>query len=411
MDRQPQRRISSSRRAGAASAKSRIARLLVAVGCRNAAGDLNNLYPPTYVSNPIARHVAFNVEVNKPGIAQLSGFETDNHPLEYYITTLPEVGKLYETSQNFRSYGSEPKNAPTPIQGHQLPFLVTDQLYRVAYIPPANVFAPVGRWASFSYTVKDTTTNIVSEPGRCVLANAGGIIVGSSFVSGSDGWTIEGNLLQSTPVHQPYAWGKLNRYIYGTDEVQYVDFVTGVDRQSWYFVAPQSYSSQDMAAAYGGTMRFTVKATYGDFDYLNEPPALNWVVLECASCNDGKGLRIVRQVDAFFKWHGEETTIELEIRSGNSWVRDPLNGALPFTSATECEIAATLNGLTKLKILGDFTKAGEGVAIDDVSVTRAPVQPAFPIQCQQGCTCRHYPAMKRLSCCGNLVQTTQHTEL
>lgn len=66
MDRQPaqqERRISSSRRAGAASAKSRIARLLAAVGCRNAAGDLNNLYPPTYVSNPIARHVAFNVEV------------------------------------------------------------------------------------------------------------------------------------------------------------------------------------------------------------------------------------------------------------------------------------------------------------------------------------------------------------
>ena len=85
----------------------------------------------------------------------------------------------------------------------------------------------------------------------------------------------------------------------------------------------------------------TKQATYGDFDYLNEPPALNWVVLECASCNDGKGLRIVRQVDAFFKWHGEETTIELEIRSGNSWVRDPLNGALPFTSATECEVSTS----------------------------------------------------------------------
>lgn len=34
--------------------------------------------------------------------------------------------------------------------------------------------------------------------------------------------------------------------------------------------------------------------------------------------------------------------------------RDPLNGALPYTNATNCEIAATLNGLTKLKILGEL---------------------------------------------------------
>ena len=32
------------------------------------------------------------------------------------------------------------------------------------------------------------------------------------------------------------------------------------------------------------------------------------------------------------------------------------NQALPFTEATECEIAAVLWGLTKLKILGDFTQ-------------------------------------------------------
>jgi len=80
-------------------------------------GDFNNLYPEQYVSNPVARHVSYNIEVNKPGIAQLSGFEENSHPLEYYIMSLPSVGKLYETSQNYRSYGSDPKNAPTPIQG------------------------------------------------------------------------------------------------------------------------------------------------------------------------------------------------------------------------------------------------------------------------------------------------------
>ena len=47
------------------------------------------------------------------------------------------------------------------------------------------------------------------------------------------------------------------------------------------------------------------------------------------------------------------------------------------------QLAATLNGLTKLKILGDFTKAGEGIAIDDVSITASETQPAFPVSCQQ----------------------------
>lgn len=170
--------------------------------------DIDNLYPVEYVSNPIARHVAASVQVNTAAIAQLAGHEDSGHPLEYYITTLPEVGKLYETSQNYRSYQTEPKQSPTPIQAFQLPFLITDPANRVAYTPPANVFAPYGRWASFSYVVKDTVTNTVSQPGRCVLNNGEGVIVGSSFVSGTDGWTIEGNIKQSTPVHQSYAWGE-----------------------------------------------------------------------------------------------------------------------------------------------------------------------------------------------------------
>jgi len=83
-----------------------------------------------------------------------------------------------------------------------------------------------------------------------------------------------------------------------------------------------------------------------------------------------------------------------------------LNGALPYTNATVCEIAATLNGLTKLKILGDFTKAGEGVAIDDIAITASTKQPVFPIQCQQGCVCKHFPSSRRITCCGNDLQVS-----
>jgi len=82
------------------------------------------------------------------------------------------------------------KKTKNLLPAQNLPFLVTDQLFRVAYIPPANVFAPVGRWASFSYAVKDTTTDVYSEQGRVVLSNAAGVIVGSSFVSGTDGYIL-----------------------------------------------------------------------------------------------------------------------------------------------------------------------------------------------------------------------------
>merc|ERR1712194_305465 len=235
-------------------------------------------------------------------------------------------------------------------------------------------------------------TNIKSEPGRVVLANGDGAIVGSSFTSGTDGWTIEGNLQQTEPIHQAFAWGLLNRYIYASDEVTYLDFSTGVDRQSWFFKAPLDYASPDLATAYGGALSFSLKATYGDFDYLNEPPALDMVQLDCASCNNGLGLRVVRRADAFFSFNGEEQRVSLKIEAGQSWIRDPLNGALAATAATECEIAATLAGLTTLRLLGDFTKAGEGVALDDVRITRATdnAQPSFPLSCQQGCLCAHY---------------------
>ena len=53
-------------------------------------------------------------------------------------------------------------------------------------------------------------------------------------------------------------------------------------------------------------------------------------VMECQGCNDGKGLRIVRSVDDFFNWYGEEKVVSLDIMGGNFWVRDPLNGALPY---------------------------------------------------------------------------------
>mmetsp|Transcript_89658 Transcript_89658/g.204950 ORF Transcript_89658/g.204950 Transcript_89658/m.204950 type:complete len:230 (+) Transcript_89658:463-1152(+) len=168
--------------------------------------------------------------------------------------------------------------------------------------------------------------------------------------------------------------------------------------RSGFFVAPESYYHRALAASYGGTIQFTVRATYGDFDFLNSP--LDWITLDCSSCNNGKGIRIVRYVDELLRWDGSEKTVSVVIAVGHGWKRDPLNAGLPISDASECEIAAVLQGVTRLRILGDFVQAGEGVALDDVSVSAAANQPAYPVACQGGCLCTHYP-VRRMACCGN----------
>jgi len=366
---------------------------------RWASADVDNYFPVVFISNPVAQHVGYPVQANTPAVVTLAGSDDQTRRLSFFIVSLPEEGRLYETSQNYRSYGTDPKNAPYPIEEFQLPYLVTDTANRVVYIPPANVFAPDGRWSSFEYTVQAFGTNEDhSERGVVSLNGPTNNVAGSSFSAGADGWTIQGNTMPQEPSFQAYGWGSLNRYVVGTDDVHYVDFATNSDRSKWFFVAPESYYHRALAASYGGTIQFTVRATYGDFDFLNSP--LDWITLDCSSCNNGKGIRIVRYVDELLRWDGSEKTVSVVIAVGHGWKRDPLNAGLPISDASECEIAAVLQGVTRLRLLGDFVQAGEGVALDDVSVSAAANQPAYPVACQGGCLCTHHP-VRRMACCGN----------
>jgi len=362
--------------------------------------DIDNVFPIVYINNPVARHAAYPVPAGVSTVCTLAGHEDSNKALTFFITTLPVRGKLYETSQNFRSYGINPKEAPKPIEDHELPFVVTDAQHRVVYEPPQDAFPPEGFWASFTYVVKEPLSGVTSETGYVVLNNPANRLAASGFVGGYDEWKISGNIHSVSPAFEPVAWGSLDRYIYGIDEVQYTDFSTGSDNTKWYFEAPATkYLLPEFVGTYGGLIRFTTKSTYGDFNFLNDP--LDWVTLECSSCNMGRGLRIVRFADKILSFDGSEKTVTIPIKANQGWRRDPLNTAMPFTDATECEIAAVLSGVTKFKILGDFTQAGEGVALDDVMVESAPEQPAYPTACQQGCVCSHHQSIRRLACCGS----------
>jgi len=362
--------------------------------------DLDNIFPTIFSNNPVARHTTCSVPAGVATPCALNPFDEANSVMQLHIQTLPTVGGLYETSQNYRSYASDPKNAPVPVQEHQLPFLITDTIHRVVYIPPSDIFPPEGRWASFTYTATEPINGSVSEHGQVVFSSPANQISLSSFIGGADSWTISGNLHSQEPDWQAFGWGQLSRYVYGADEVQYSDFETNSDRTKWYFAAnPGKFYLPELAGAYGGNLRFTVASTYGDYSYLNTP--LDWVTIDCDSCDSGSGLRIVRYADNGLTWDGAEKTVSIPLHANDFWMRDWKNTALPKTRATDCEIASVLAGVTRLLILGDFTQAGEGVALDDVSIEASTEQPAYPLACQQGCTCAHDARWRRVSCCGS----------
>ncbi|CAJ1346989.1 unnamed protein product [Effrenium voratum] len=216
---------------------------------------------------------------------------------------------------------------------------VTGTHERVVYIPPSDVFPPEGRWAALTYEVQEPLAGNKSEQGQVSFSSPSQQVAASTFVGGTDAWTISGNSYSNVPTWQAFGWGILNRYIYGTDEVQYIDFDTSSDKSKWYFEpSPGKFYLPELATAYGGTLKFTIASTYGDFAHLNNP--LDFITLECSSCNSGRGLRIVRFADNGLEWAGQEKIMQVILATGNHWWRDPMNAALPFTDATECEIAA-----------------------------------------------------------------------
>lgn len=362
-----------------------------------------------WVQNPVARHVACPVGTNAPSVCRLAGHADGDAFMNYSVTTLPQVGLLYEMSVDSYIHGTEPKPAAYPIAPQQLPLLVTDPKHRLIYVPPYDAWEPDTHWASFTYVVSIETFDfriVFSEEGLVVLATSSGGIASSTFDESEDtgGWSVSGNLRDPEIVagglkQQSLYWGGLHHYIYGVDEALNLDFTSGMDKTKWYFEAsPSVFCRPQLAAAYGGHIRFRIRSMYGNFSDLNSP--LDWVTLECASCDSGRGIRLVRFMERLFDWDGSERRVELRLSTKELWKRDPWNSAMPFHYAGECEIAAVLTNLSRVAILGDFTRGGEGVAIDDVEMLAdVSEQPAYPLACQKGCFCKYDVGNVHPTCC------------
>jgi hypothetical protein len=142
--------------------------------------------------------------------------------------------------------------------------------------------------------------------------------------------------------------------------------------------------------AFGGSLTFTMSSQAGDFSTNNLNSNVPFVILECATCDSGMGIRLVRMFGANaadISFDGKEkvftvpmTTSATNKMNGVVWLKDSKSTLIKYTETNDCELIEVLNGLSSLKILGDFTKWHESVSLDDVKLVAGhPV--TIPLAC------------------------------
>ena len=216
----------------------------------------------------------------------------------------------------------------------------------------------------------------VSSDGRIVITTSDSLM-GSTFENGAEDWSIVNNG-NGQPTFQPISRGLLSYYIYGQDAVIHRT-ESGDDSLRWYFNAPAKFLGNQWAA-YGGSLNFVLSSAEGNFDQanLNLMGTGNFVVLECTTCKMNAGVTLAMPLSATFAFDGSTTQFVLPLTENAGWLKDPKNVILPWSQPTQCEVVEVLSKLSAIKILGDFTRGYETVALDSVFLKHGPDQ---PLQC------------------------------
>merc|ERR1712146_156074 len=141
----------------------------------------------------------------------------------------------------------------------------------------------------------------------------------------------------------------------------------------WYFgpvhLPRFPISNPTNLLAYGGSLEFSLASQSGDFSSSNMNSNLDFVIMECRTCAHGMGMKFVRRLDNGLSFDGKEKAFSIPLTaSGGHWLKDPKNTLLAWSTPTECEMVEMLDGLSDLRILGDFTRWHESVSLDNVAV-------------------------------------------
>lgn len=351
----------------------------------------------TYAIAPIALHFTVPASSNSENLIRLRSYDSDGSETSSSITSLSgcqsnNCGTLNQLSQPYSSYGYEPKSGNL-ITGQSTPITITGSANRFVYKPPNNKKQPEDRWGWLEWQAYDGTS-YSTKPGIIALLAPGNILVRSSFTFDTEAWAITSNGAGGVGTsHSASSRGLLNHYITSKDDEINISPSSGDDTRLWYFVAPSKFLASSTTnptnlLAFGGSLQFTMSSQAGDFSVTNLNSNVPLVVMECATCGNGMGIRLVRTLgENGLVFDGKEkvfnipfTTSSTMAANGIVWKKDSRSTLIDFTETNDCELIEVLNGLSSLKILGDFTKWHESVSLDDVKMVAGhPV--TIPLSC------------------------------
>jgi hypothetical protein len=330
-------------------------------------------------ADPLSLHMLVEVPVGGDATIRLQGKDMDGDSLTYKITSLPSSGSLYQLSSVYSQYGYEPKAG---VKITSVDTTVTDPKGRVYYERPRVDRENVGEWGRMEYTASDKTGT--SKAGTVQLVGPKIHLAASDFSSDTDGWTVTGNRLASSPVnHEASSRGSLNHYIYSTDDTLNVG-TTSSDKDLWYFNAPSKFLGYQ-GLSYNGYIEFTLSSFSGDFsaDNLNDDTKL--VELFCSSCKVNTGITIAYPLSST-SFNGSTKTFKIPLLETAGWLQDPENTLAhlhPWNPPTRCQFIEVLSSISSLKILGDYTKWYESVSVDNVVIGKDKAASSIPICAQR----------------------------
>lgn len=255
--------------------------------------------------------------------------------------------------------------------------IVTGSNSRVYYSRPRADSPSNHLWDRFTFTTKNNVSE--SYEGTITLVPPTGALVGSDFLLDNQGWTVVGNKASTSEAKfEAFSRGLLlNRYIFGVEDKINVKGAgsDASDASLWYFQAPKSFLG-NWGIAYGGFFKFSLGLFSGDIKNTNADDTCV-VQLDCDACDGpvGKGISLCFSMKAIVAGgygqssaNGDAILYQLPLLENSGWTKDPQNSLKAWAAPSQCDIIMALSRLSRVRILGDWTKWYESVAIDDVQI-------------------------------------------
>lgn len=318
----------------------------------------------------IARQQLVVVHPGSDAVISLTAFP--NSDVTVHVTSLPATGSLFQLSKVFSKYSYDPKAGVAVVAGDQ----VTGSKNRVYYARPQYDVERSGKWGEIVFSVG-------AHQAMVTLVGPSLRLVASTFDISDDNWRIVRNKATTATFEQSSFGFGLNRFLVATDDLIARDFAgVEVNSSRWMFQAPSLFHGHH-AAAYGGSIVFTLGALAGDLA-THQRRHHNLVELESSN-----GVRLAFPAWLAPPFDGKTTSFNVSLHEAAGWIQDPYNELKQWPPPSKCTFIHLLSSLSAFRILGDWSDWYESIALDDVAfVAPSTGKTQVPICAQMSpCSC------------------------